>query len=197
MCQTHWNWLHTHIHTHISTRRARKNAFIYLKTTFQDFLGFSTADRAVNGNFFITTNTEWTNGVTCFWENWLLSSQLFQHLESGHLIFILRLEFLVRRLMESPRKREDLRMENEEFTLAARVSLSPDSPTQMFKHNLRICKSRITFLAGSFLIFLAESAWVGLTAAGCKIWKKNHRLILNWMFSFLKINCTNISFWFW
>lgn len=44
------------------------------------------------------------------------------------------------------------------FTLAARVSLSPDSPTQMFRHNLRICKSRITFLAGSFLIFLAESA---------------------------------------
>lgn len=53
-----------------------------------------------------------------------------------------------------------------EITLAARVSLSPDSPTQMFKHNLRICKSRITFLAGSFFIFLAP-AGAACVAAGC------------------------------
>lgn len=49
-------------------------------------------------------------------------------------------------------------------TLAARVSLSPDSPTQMFKHNFRIRNSRIGFLAGSFLIFFP--AGEGLTAAG-------------------------------
>ena len=35
-------------------------------------------------------------------------------------------------------------------TLAARVSLSPDSPTQMFRHNLRILTSRMTFLDASF-----------------------------------------------
>lgn len=43
------------------------------------------------------------------------------------------------------------------LTLAARVSLSPDSPTQMFKHNLRMCKSRIIFLVGSFLIFCSPA----------------------------------------
>lgn len=53
-----------------------------------------------------------------------------------------------------------------ELTLAARVSLSPDSPTQMFRHNLRICKSRITFLDGSFFIFLAP-AGAACVAAGC------------------------------
>lgn len=43
-------------------------------------------------------------------------------------------------------------------TLAARVSLSPDSPTQIFKHNFRIFKSRITFLLGSLPAFPVESA---------------------------------------
>ena len=33
------------------------------------------------------------------------------------------------------------------FTLPARVNLSPDSPTQMFRHNLRILRSLMTFLA--------------------------------------------------
>lgn len=66
---------------------------IYLKTTFQDFLSFGTAHGTMNGNFFITTNTEWTNGVTCFWENWLLTSQLFQHLQWKHNHNNLRLEF--------------------------------------------------------------------------------------------------------
>lgn len=37
-------------------------------------------------------------------------------------------------------------LEQLSHTLAARVSLSPDSPTQMFKHNLRILNSRIRFL---------------------------------------------------
>lgn len=36
-------------------------------------------------------------------------------------------------------------------TLAALVSLSPDSPTQMFRHNLRIRRSRIMFLDLSLL----------------------------------------------
>lgn len=55
------------------------------------------------------------------------------------------------------------------LTLAARVSLSPDSPTQMFRHNLRICKSRITFLLGSFLIFCSPAlAGAGLAAGYSK-----------------------------
>merc|ERR1711994_1008453 len=36
---------------------------------------------------------------------------------------------------------------NDSNTLAALVSLSPDSPTQMLRHNLRIFVSRIAFLA--------------------------------------------------
>lgn len=35
-------------------------------------------------------------------------------------------------------------------TLAARVNLSPDSPTQMLRHNLRILTSRMGFLDLSF-----------------------------------------------
>ena len=45
-------------------------------------------------------------------------------------------------------------------TFAARVSLSPDSPTQMFKQSLRMRTSRITFLDesfGSFRTFLATT----------------------------------------
>lgn len=45
-------------------------------------------------------------------------------------------------------------------TLAARVSLSPDSPTQMFRQSLRMCRSRMGFFAGSRLIlgsFLAAA----------------------------------------
>lgn len=68
-------------------------------------------------------------------------------------------------------------------TFAARVNLSPDSPTQMFKHNLRICRSRITFLAGSFLIFAGLSpAAVGLTAG----WKVENKT---------KISSTNCFEW--
>lgn len=55
------------------------------------------------------------------------------------------------------------------LTLAARVSLSPDSPTQMFRHNLRICRSRITFFVLSFLILgCSAAALAGVFAAGCK-----------------------------
>lgn len=52
------------------------------------------------------------------------------------------------------------------LTLAARVSRSPDSPTQMFRHNLRMCRSRITFLVLSDFVFLGCSAATVL-AAGC------------------------------
>ena len=38
-------------------------------------------------------------------------------------------------------------------TLAALVSLSPDSPTQMFTHNLRMRNVLITFLVLSFTSF--------------------------------------------
>ena len=40
-------------------------------------------------------------------------------------------------------------------TLAALVNLSPDSPTQIFKHSLRILTSRIGFFVLSFS-FLAD-----------------------------------------
>lgn len=58
------------------------NYVIYLKTTFQNFFGFSAANGAMDSDFFITTNAEWTHGVTSFGENWLLASQLFQHLNN-------------------------------------------------------------------------------------------------------------------
>lgn len=43
-------------------------------------------------------------------------------------------------------------------TLAARVSLSPDSPTQMFRHSFLMCRFLITFLElslGAFFSFLS------------------------------------------
>lgn len=157
-------------------RRNRRNSwwiderFAYLEATFQDLFGFGTAHRAMDGDFFITTNAERTNGVTRFRENWLLSSQLLQNLQNGTNkveIFNFRLCFAFTAAIAG------------QLTFAARVNLSPDSPTQMFRHNLRICSSRITFFAGSVLIFAGLSpAAVGLTA-GCKAKKKKRKLNTN------------------
>lgn len=60
------------------------------------------------------------------------------------------------------------------LTLAARVNLSPLSPTQMLRHNLRMCNSLITFLdlsLISLLSFLAGAAALGAAATG---YKKTH-----------------------
>lgn len=51
-------------------------------------------------------------------------------------------------------------------TLAARVSLSPDSPTQMFKHNFRICKSRIMFF--DFCSFFSFAVWACVLPASLR-----------------------------
>jgi len=40
-------------------------------------------------------------------------------------------------------------------TLAALVSLSPDSPTQMFRHSLRMCRSRMEFFDLSLTSFFS------------------------------------------
>jgi hypothetical protein len=56
-------------------------------------------------------------------------------------------------------------------TLAARVSLSPDSPTQIFKHSFLILTSRITFFEaslGSFFVFLAV-AFAGVFFTSCEM----------------------------
>lgn len=69
-----------------------------------------------------------------------------------------------------------------QLTFAARVNLSPDSPTQMFRHNLRICSSRITFFLGSVLIFAGLSpAAVGFTAG----WHAEKRRKKSW----IAMNC--------
>lgn len=53
--------------------------FGYLETAFEDFLGLSSANGAMYGDFFVTSDTEGTDGVTSFGEDRLLSGQLFQN----------------------------------------------------------------------------------------------------------------------
>lgn len=90
-------------------------------------------------NFFIPSDTERSDSVTSFGKHWLLTSQLFQHLyDNDEYVYIST-------IVEIKSK----------HTLAARVSLSPDSPTQMFKHNLRILNSRMRFLAFSEALALS------------------------------------------
>lgn len=54
----------------------------YLKTAFQDFFSLSTAYRTVDCNFFVTTDTKRSYSVTSLWKHGLLTSQLFQYLQS-------------------------------------------------------------------------------------------------------------------
>lgn len=59
------------------------------------------------------------------------------------------------------------------FTFAALVSLSPDSPTQIFKHNLRMCKS----LMGFFVLSLTSRfSFFATFATGYKECKKYQTL---------------------
>lgn len=90
-------------------------------------------------NFFISSDTERSDSVTSFGKHRLLTSQLFQHLYDND---------------ECVNKSTNVEKKSK-HTLAARVSLSPDSPTQMFKHNLRILNSRMRFLAFSEALALS------------------------------------------
>jgi len=50
------------------------------ETTLQDFLSLWTTDGDVDGNLFVTTDTEGTDGVAGLAVNWSLTGELFQHL---------------------------------------------------------------------------------------------------------------------
>jgi len=52
----------------------------HLQATLQDFLGLGAANRAVDSDLLVTTDTERTHGVAGLGEHWLLASQLLQHL---------------------------------------------------------------------------------------------------------------------
>lgn len=58
----------------------------YLQATIDDLLSFRTANRAVNGNLFVTANTERANSVTCLGENRCLSGELFKNLKFDKLV---------------------------------------------------------------------------------------------------------------
>jgi hypothetical protein len=58
-----------------------KFEFFDFKSFFQDFFGLFSSDGDMEGNLFISLNTERTDGVSGFGGNWSLSSQIFQHLD--------------------------------------------------------------------------------------------------------------------
>ena len=67
-CRYHWSCLS-------STRTPR------LWAPLEDLLCLGSSNSAVNCNLFVTMDTEWTHRVPSLGENWLLTSQLLQHLE--------------------------------------------------------------------------------------------------------------------
>lgn len=126
----------------------------YLKTnlqaTLKDFFSLGASDCAVDGDLFVSPDAERSDSVPSLGENGLLTSQLFQHLGGTEEI-------------QNETKFRVYRGKTH------RVSLSPLSPTQMLRHNLRILTSRITFLLLSFFsglglrtrIFLGPAATLG------------------------------------
>ena len=55
--------------------------FTHLQSFLEDFLGLGTTDSAVDSYFFVTTDTERTNGISGLGVDGLLSGELFQHLK--------------------------------------------------------------------------------------------------------------------
>ena len=65
---------------------------------------------------------------------------------------------------------QSVSLKNLQFTFAALVSLSPDSPTQMFKQSLRILVSRMGFFALASLTILDEMKYISYkkrTSSSC------------------------------
>lgn len=56
-----------------------KKEVAYFESFFENLLGFRSTHGTVDGNLFVTTNTERSHSVASFGEHWLLASQLFQH----------------------------------------------------------------------------------------------------------------------
>ena len=52
----------------------------------KNLLRLGSTDCAVDGNLFVTANTERTHSVTCLGENRLLARQLFQHLDKKYIL---------------------------------------------------------------------------------------------------------------
>lgn len=54
--------------------------FLDLESTLQDFLGLGSTDGDVDGNLFVTTDTEGSDGVAGLAVDWGLTRQLLEHL---------------------------------------------------------------------------------------------------------------------
>lgn len=52
---------------------------LYFETTFEDLLGFGSTDGDVDSDFFVSTDTKGTDGVSGFGGHGRLAGQLFQH----------------------------------------------------------------------------------------------------------------------
>lgn len=55
---------------------------MYLQTFFQNFFSLRATHGTMNSYLFIATNAKRSNRITCFGKYWLLTGQLFQHLNS-------------------------------------------------------------------------------------------------------------------
>lgn len=60
----------------------QKFVFLYFQSTFQNFQSFLSTDGYMDGNLFVTTDSERTKGVTGFGVDRLLSGKLFEHTSS-------------------------------------------------------------------------------------------------------------------
>ena len=107
--------------------------FTNFQSSLKDFFSLGSSNSAVNCNLFITANTKGAHSISSFRKYRLLTCQLFQNLKQNKTLI------------------PHFHLLQYQITLAALVSLSPDSPTQIFRHSLRIRNSRITFLVLSFL----------------------------------------------
>ena len=59
---------------------AAEFVFLDLQATLKDFLGLGTTDGDVNGDLFVTTDTEGSDGVTSLGGNGGLTGELFENL---------------------------------------------------------------------------------------------------------------------
>merc|ERR1712002_1366696 len=57
---------------------------LHFQTLLQNFFSLGSTNGAVDSNLFITSDTERSNSITSFGEDWCLTSKCFQHFTSTH-----------------------------------------------------------------------------------------------------------------
>lgn len=117
----------------------------HLQALLQDFLSLGSTDRAMDCNLFISTDTKGSHSVAGWWETYRINAwHNFTNSYKCHSTFI-RCNNVRDGKSHLPLEKTGVWPVSCSSTLAARVSLSPLSPTQMFRHSLRMRSSLIGF----------------------------------------------------